>query len=329
MSKAIVSILVLAAILLGGTFGYVAIEGCTPLDGLYMTMITITTVGFSETFPLSPAGRVFTILLIVSGVSYVLYVFTKFTEAVVEGGVRKVVGRINMDKKLSRLHDHYIVCGYGRIGKVICQSFKDKGLDFVIIDNDAEEIKEIAALGYFFLEGEATDDDMLIKAGVARARGLIAVVSSDADNVYITLSAKELNPDLFIMARSSGKRGADSKLKRAGADRVISPYFIGGRQMANMILRPTVIDFLDLTVHEGESGLRLEEVRLGAGAVFVGQSLMESGLRQKYDIIVVAIKRGGRDRMLFNPSHETVLEGGDTLIVLGESENVERLKRAC
>jgi len=329
MSKAVVSALILILILVGGTFGYVAIEGCSPLDGLYMTMITITTVGFSEVIPLSPAGRLFTIFLIVTGVGFVLYEFTKLTEAVVEGGVRKVFGRINMDKKLAKLRGHYIVCGYGRIGKVICQSLKDNGRQFVIIDNDTDEIKEIAELGYYYLEGEAADDEMLLKAGVRQAQGLIAVVSSDADNVYITLSAKELNPKLFIMARSSGKKGADSKLRRAGANRVISPYFIGGRQMANMILRPTVIDFLDLTVHEDETGLRLEELTVHEHAAFVGQSLMDSGIRQEYDLIVVAIKRKGDNEMLFNPSHQSVIHPGDTLIVLGESENVERLKRAC
>jgi len=318
--------LILLSILLFGTFGYMGLEGSSFLDGLYMTVITITTVGFEEAVPLHPAGKIFTMALVLVGVSFLLYVFGKVTEAIVEGGLQKAFGRINMDKKLSKIHNHYIVCGYGRIGQVICQSLHDDHREFVVIENNPEEIKSLSTLGYLFVEGEASDDEILIQAGIKRAKGLIAVVSSDAENVYITMSAKVLKPNLFVMGRSSGKKGADTKLLRAGADKVISPYFIGARQMANMVLRPTVIDFLDLTVH-GSLGLRLEELQVPESASFVDMTLMDSGIRKKYDLIVVAIKRRGDKEMLFNPSHLTLIKPGDTIIVLGEFENIKRLEK--
>lgn len=325
MNKTLLSLILLVALLLTGSLGYVYIEGASFFDGLYMTVITITTVGYGEIIHLSPAGKYFTMVLMLTGVSFVLYVFSRVTEAVVEGGLRKVFGRINMDKKLARIENHYVVCGFGRIGKVICQSLTDNKRQFVIIENDPVEIKEIVRKGYLFIEGEASDDEILEKAGVKRAKGLIAVVSSDADNVYIVLSAKELNPSLFVLVRSSGKEGADIKLLRAGADKVISPYYIGARQMANMILRPTVIDFLDLTVHHGELGLRMEELVVPAAAPITNRTLMDSGIRKNYDLIVVAIKRGGAG-MTFNPSHLTVIEPNDIIIVLGEYTKIKKLE---
>lgn len=318
--------LILLSILLFGTFGYMGLEGSSFLDGLYMTVITITTVGFQEAVPLRTAGKIFTMGLLFVGVSFVLYVFGKVTEAVVEGGLQKAFRRIKMEKNLSKIHDHYIVCGFGRIGQVICQSLHDDHRGFVVIENNPDEIKTLAALGYLYVEAEASDDEVLLQAGIKRAKGLIAVVSSDAENVYITMSAKVLKPSLFVMGRSSGKKGADTKLLRAGADKVISPYFIGARQMANMILRPTVIDFLDLTVH-GSLGLRLEELVVPESASFVDMSLMDSSIRKKYDLIVVAIKRQGDKEMLFNPSHLTIIKPRDIIIVLGEFENIKRLEK--
>jgi voltage-gated potassium channel len=315
------------SILLLGTFGYMGIEGCSFLDGLYMTVITITTVGFREVVPLGPAGKIFTMCLVFVGVGFVLYLFGKVTEAVVEGGMQKAFERIKMDKKLAKISDHYIVCGYGRIGKVICQSLHDDKRGFVVIENNPDEIKAVAAEGYLFVEGEAADDEVLIKAGIKRAKGLIAVVSSDAENVYITMSARDLNRNLFVMGRSSGKKGADTKLLRAGADKVISPYYIGARQMANMVLRPTVIDFLDLAVHEGALGLRIEELMVPDSAACVNMTLMDSGLRKKYGLIVVAIKRQGEKEMLFNPSHLTVIKPGDIIVVLGEYDDIKRLEK--
>ena len=326
LSRIVVSVLLLLLILLLGTAGYMAIEGAPFLDSMYMTVITIASVGYGEVIPLSKAGRIFTMCLILGGVSFVLYLVGEITNAVVEGGLRRILGRNNMEKKVAGLKNHYIVCGFGRIGKVICKALHDNHLPFVIVENDAQELQQINDLGFLALEGNASSDETLLRAGIKQAKGLIAVVSSDADNVYIVLSARGLNPDLYIMARSSGAEGTETKLLRAGADKVISPYYIGAVRMAQMIMRPTVVDFLDLTVHGGELGLRLEELQVSERASFVNMTLMSSNIRKKHDLIVVAIKRE-HGEMLFNPTPDTEILAGDILIVLGEYKSIKALEQ--
>jgi voltage-gated potassium channel len=316
----------LVIILCIGTSGYMLIENGSFIDSLYMSVITITTVGYGEIIPLSPPGRVFTICLILVGVGFVLYLVGEVAESMVEGGLRKIMGRNNMEKRVGALKDHYIVCGFGRIGKVICKNFKENNLPFVVVESDPEEVRKIDELGYLALPGNASSDEMLLKAGIKEAKGLIAVVSSDAENVYIILSAKGLNPGLFIMARSSGAEGSETKLLRAGADKVISPYFIGAHRMAQLVVRPTVVDFLDLAVHGGELGLRLEELRVSKHSALVGKRLMDSGLRKEYDLIVVAIKREAGE-MHFNPTPQTLILPEDILIVLGEHEHITALEK--
>ena len=326
MKNILVNFFILFAILTFGTLGYMIIEGSPLLDSLYMTLITITTVGYGEMIRLSPAGKIFTMGLILVGMGYVLYLVSKITEAMVEGGLRRILGRINMQKKVAKLSGHYIVCGFGRIGKVICDSLKQDSRIFVVIEKDEHEVQRIAEFGFLVLQGDAANDEILLDAGVAQAKGLIAVVSSDAENVYIVLSARGLNPELFILARSSGIEGAETKLLRAGANKVISPYFIGGCRMAQLIVRPTVIDFVDLTVHGGELGLRLEELAVSGGSQYVDQALLESDIRKEFDLIVVAIKRD-HGEMIFNPSPQTKILAGDTLVVLGEYENIKALEK--
>lgn len=326
MNKTLLTALLLLGVLLFGSSGYMLIEGTTFLDALYMTMITISTVGYGETVHLSPAGRYFTMVLILSGVGLVMFIFGEITRAIVEGGLQSVYGRIQMKKKVASLKNHYIICGFGRIGKVITQLLHEEKKPFVVIENDAAEINRLDELGYLFLEGEASDDARLIEAGVKEARALIAVVSSDADNVYISLSARGLNPNLFIMARSSGEARVETKLLRAGANKVLSPYYIGACRMAQHILRPTVTDFIDLTVHGGELGLRLEELMVSDNASWANKSLLDSQIRKNFDLIVVAIKRGGGE-MLFNPNPETTIMSGDTLVVLGEYEKIKELEK--
>lgn len=325
MKKILLSSSLLVVIVILGALGYMNIEGSSFLDSLYMAVITITTVGFGEVIPLSKAGKVFTIFFILIGAGFVLYLFSEVTEAVVEGGLKRFLGRKSMDKKIAVMKDHFIVCGFGRIGKVICKSLEENNRQFVVVEKFPEGLQKIDEMGYLALEGDAADDDVLIKAGIKVARGLIAVVSSDADNVYIVLSARGLNPDLFIMARTGDADGSEKKLLRAGANKVVSPYHIGALRMAQLVVRPTVVDFLDLTVHGGELGLRLEELMVSEKAGFIGVSLMESSIRQKFDLIVVAIKRRAGE-MLFNPNPHTKIEPLDTLIVLGEHENIKLLE---
>lgn len=326
MKKSITAALMLCAILVFGAVGYMFIEDSTFVDGLYMTLITISTVGYGEVVHLSPEGRFFTMVLILIGVGFVMFVFGKITEAVVEGGLQAVYGRIHMKKKVADLSDHYIVCGFGRIGRVICKLLHEDNKPFVVIERNADEIRNLADLGYLFLEGEASSDDMLLKAGVEKAKGLIAVVSSDADNVYISLSARGLNPSLFIMARSSGVEGVETKLLRAGASKVISPYYIGACRMAHHVLRPTVTDFIDLTVHGGELGLRLEELTVSEKWPGANKTLLQSNIRRDFDLIVVAIKRKSGE-MRFNPNPDTTIMSGDTLVVLGEYDKIKQLEQ--
>ena len=326
MRRLSVSGILLLIILALGTFGYMFIEDVGFLDGLYMTVITITTVGYDETFPLGTEGRIFTIFLILIGVGFVLYVFSKITEDVIEGGLQKTLGRMKMKKRVARLRDHFIVCGYGRIGKVICKILEENNRPFVVIEKNPHKIQAIVDCGHLVLEGEASDDHILKEAGIEYAKGLIAVVSSDADTVYITLSARGIRPDVFIMARSSGEEGAETKLIRAGANKVLSPYFIGATRMAQQLVRPTVVDFIDLAVHGGELGLRLEEMVVQDSSPLAGKSLIDSGIRKDHDLIVVAIKRN-HGEMMFNPNPETIISVSDTLVVLGGQDDIKALER--
>lgn len=230
-----------------------------------------------------------------------------------------------MKKKVARLKNHFIVCGFGRIGKVICQILDENKRPFVVIEKNPHKIQAISDKGFLVLEGEASTDQTLKDAGVERAKGLIAVVSSDADTVYITLSARGLRPDLFIMARSSGDEGAEQKLLRAGANKVFSPYFIGATRMAQQLVRPTVIDFVDLAVQGGELGLRLEEMEVSEKSKLVGKILLDTGIRKNHNLIVVAIKRH-HGEMLFNPNPHTEIKASDILVLLGNQDSIKNLE---
>ncbi len=313
-------------ILFGGTFGYMLFENTKFWDGMYLTIITVFTVGYGDMVPIHPAGKIFTVLLVCAGVSFVMYSFSKITETMVEGELKSFFVRRKMNKQVARLRNHYIVCGFGRIGMEICSILQENNRPFVVIERDEDAVKEIGRLGYIELVGDASDDDILLAAGIERARGLIAVVGTDADNLYITLTARGLNHDLFIMARSSGVRGVVRKLKRAGASRVISPYSIGARRMAQLIIRPTVMDFIDLAMHADELGLFMEEFVVSDKAHFAGKRLIDSGLRKKYNVIVIAIKRGD-EPMIFNPKANVFILAGDILIVLGDSDNIAALEK--
>jgi voltage-gated potassium channel len=294
--------------------------------GMYLTIITVFTVGYGDFVPVHPSGRIFTVFLVITSVSFVMYTFSKITETMIEGELRGLFKRRKMNKQISRLRDHYIVCGFGRIGKEICKILLEHGRPFIVIEKDDEEINTLESLQYLQLQGEAADDEVLLRAGIERAKGLISVVASDADNLYITLTARGLNAHLYIMTRSSGIPGVQTKLKRAGATKVISPYSIGARRMAHLIVRPTVADFIDLTMRAGELDLIMEEMQVSASSHLNGKNMIESEIRKKYDVIVVAIKRQD-GAMLFNPRSETRIMTGDILIVLGASEHIAGLSK--
>jgi voltage-gated potassium channel len=243
-----ISILILAL----GTIGYMTIEGWPFIDALYMTVITISTVGFKEVNQIDGAGRIFTILLVFFGVGFTLYVAAAIVQFMVEGRIRIIMGRRRLDKKIDRLKNHYIVCGYGRIGRVLCRHLRRANIDIAVIEKDSELIPVMDADGVLYIAGEAADENNLIKAGIERAKAVIAALATDTDNVFLVLTARQLAPELLIMARSS-QDTAKIKLRAAGADFVESPYVMGAVSMAHRIIRPTVTSFLDLAFPDGRN----------------------------------------------------------------------------
>lgn len=307
-----------------GTSGFMAIEKWRFLDALYMTVITLGTVGFKEIHDLSDSGKIFTMLLIVFGVSVLGYIVGSLAQIMFEGQIQRIVGRKRVEKLIDELKDHYIICGFGRIGSLICKEFKANALPFVIVEKSIETLEKLDEEGYLHMRGDATLDESLLKAGIKRAKGLISVVTSDTENVYITLTARGLNPDLYIMARS-GEEGSDLKLKRAGANKVVSPYIIGGSRMAQSILRPNVVDFIEIATGSEHMDLQMEEITIPDHSAFAGETLVSSGIRKEIGVIIVGIKKS-HGKMVFNPHSESKIEGGDTLIVLGEPQSIAKLE---
>ncbi len=314
---------ILMALLFMGSLGFVWLEGWNYFDALYMTVATLTTLGGGEAQPLSKLGRVYTMALLLAGMGVLLYIVTSLARVVVEGEIKAALGRRKLVKLIKGLKDHYIICGFGRIGEIIARQLKDRGIPVVIIENKPENLSRLEESSYYVVAGDATREEVLQEAGIDRARGLVAVVGSDADNVYIVLTARSLKPGLYIVARAEESR-AEKKLLQAGADRVESPYEMGGRKMAHAILRPTVTTFMELAMTEGVEW-SMEEVLVGEGSALAGVALKDSGIRQKLDLILVAIKRADGE-MLFNPTLETPIQAGDTLIALGMRKNLERLE---
>lgn len=319
------ALIILIVVVCLGTLGYTLIEGWNLLDSLYMTVITLATVGYSEVHPLSEAGRIFTIFLIFFGVGILAYAVGSLIQFMVEGRLQQVLGRKKLEKQIGKLRDHYLICGYGRIGSLICREFQARPLPFVVVERDPALCEKLTNEGYLFVAGDATDDEALIAAGIQRARGLITAVTSDTENVYITLTARGLNPDLFILARA-GEEGSEKKLKRAGASKVISPYIIGATRMAQAVLRPSVVDFIEIATAGKNIELQLEEIRVASDSRLVQKTLVTSGVRRDWGIIIVGIKKSD-GQMRFNPKPNTLIESGDILITLGERSAIFNLGR--
>lgn len=309
----------LLLVFLAGTAGYVAF-GFSLLDAAYQTVTTVTTVGFREVEEFGAGEKVFTMGLILVGASLVFYTFTLVVEVVIGGQLREIVGRRRMDKHIAHMHGHVIVCGWGRVGRVVAEDLRQAGLEVVVIDSD---IGRLADCHLPSIAGDATHDEVLRGAGIMRAKALVAALSGDAENLFVTLSARELRPELFIVARA---RSDDSigKLQRGGADRVVNPQELGGARMASFVVRPHVAEFVDVVMHERSMEFRLQEVEVGEGSVVAGTSLRDANLRERTGALVLAL-RAPDGSFTTNPDPSTVICPGQVLIAVGDDATLRRL----
>ena len=305
-----------------GVIGYMVIEGWNFRDSLFMTVITITTVGYGEVHELTAAGEIFTIVLLVFGVGIILYLLGTAAKLLLEGELEDLIGRKRLERKINELRDHYIICGFGRMGKTIAKEFSSRGIDILIIEKNS--VPDIEKGELLILEGDANNEEVLKSAGIEKAKGLISVLSSDAENLFLVLSARDLNPNLFIVTRAS-EESSERKILRAGADRVVSPYFTGGIRIANSILKPAVVDFIEYATKSGNLELQLEEILLSENSKFKNLTLENTAIGRDLGIIIVAIKRHD-GTMEFNPNSSSLINSGDTLVALGESGKLRRLE---
>jgi voltage-gated potassium channel len=323
------AIFLLAFLFVTGTVGYSILEDLSFFDAFYMTLITISTVGFSEIGgELSGGARVLTACLIVSGLLLVAFSTGTLIESIVEGGLADHFGRRRLAQRVAELNDHWIICGYGRMGEMVAKSLLNATLapSVVIIDRDKERLADCQEAGLPYVAADATTEEALDEAGIKRAKGLVSLVASDAENVFICLTAREMAPDLMIIARSLEER-SESKLRRAGANKVVSPYLVGGHRLSQAVLQPAVAEFLEFAAGH-DLQLELEESQICSGSPLAGKQLKDSGLRSDLELIVLAIRRGGGE-MIFNPGALTVLEEGDTLIVMGPGQCLVKLHEHC
>ncbi len=315
----------LGIIVVVGIVGYTFIEKWSVLDSVYMIVITLFTVGFEEVHPLSSAGKIFTIFIVVGGVGSAIYAAGQVVEIIVEGEMTGYRKRRNMDKKIKEMKNHHIICGFGRVGRQVAQVFETWHVPFVVIDPKKESFDELEAKGVPVLIGDATEDSVLMAAGIHRAKGLIACSDSDVANVYVTLSARQLNPSLNIVARASLK-DTEKKLTMAGANKVISPYFISGVRMAAMATRPVAIDFLDLVTHDGLVDFSLFQITIPTGSPLNGKSVGEADIRNASGALVLAIRKsdGAFD---LHPTETSRIDANDVLVVLGTQEQFDLLQK--
>jgi voltage-gated potassium channel len=275
--------------------------------------------------PLTTAGQYFTMALLVSGLGIVFYSTALFARDLLEGELPRVFGRRKVQRQIAQMRDHFIVCGFGRMGRIVCQELAAKPASFVVVDRDTDALQHADGAGYVSLEGDATEDGVLRAAGIERAAGLVAALSTDAANVYVVLTARELNAQLLIVARAEDER-SERKLLHAGASRVVSPYVIGGHRMAHALIRPAVLEVIDLATHYRSLELQIEEVLVSSGSFCDGARIGESGIRETLGLIVIAIKKAGGE-MLFNPTADSQMAAGDRLVLLGQVTSLREIER--
>ena len=316
------AVALLFSVIAGGTVGYMLTAGRSAWDAFYMTVLALTTVESPQN--LGRAGQVFTVALLLIGVGAALYTFTLLATVVVEGGLPKRLQRRRLERMLETISDHFIICGYGRIGSIVAHQFRRQQIPYVVVERNPERLQQAMDDGGIGVEADASREDVLTRVGIERARGLIAAVGTDAENVYAVLTARVMRPDLFIIGRAETD-DATQKLKRAGANRVISPYQIGAMQIAQTAVRPAVVDFMDLATSSDNLELAMEQITIEPTSTLANRSILDANLRQRYGVIVVGIQREDR-RMEFNPEPDTAIRPGDKLVVLGRPDSLKRLE---
>ena len=324
MKSGLLFIFIFVLIVCISVAGYMIIEKWDFFDSFYMTIITIATVGFGEIHPLSYQGRIHTIIIIITGVGFYSTMLVYFSSLVLEGKLINLMRSQKIMNKIKNLNNHYIICGYGRIGREVCGTLKLKDdVSFVIIEKDQIKVDDAIKDGFTVFRGDATDDDILLEVGIDKASGIICALTDDALNVFITLSAKVLNPNINIIARAD-KVESVAKLKRAGAHMVVAPYVIGGRRMASAVTQPFVLDFLDTVLHDDNFDLKLEQVLVITGSSLINTSFELSNIRDKSGAIIIAIKKKGGN-LITNPKPTDYIESGDILIALGNTKQIKQL----
>src|SRR5215471_16439741 len=307
-----------------GTIGFAWIDGFPLFDAFYMTLITMTTVGYSEIHPLSHAGRIFNSFLIIFGVTTIFIGIGAMTQTIIELEFGDAIGKRRNKRMIDKLRDHFIICGFGRVGRGAASELQRAGVPFVVVDIDPERVERAMSLGMLAVAADSTRDDTLREVGIERARGLVAALATDADNLFVLLSAKGLNPHIYVAARAA-EEGSEEKMRRAGADAVFAPYAITGHRLAQALLRPHVVQFLDFTTKDIGMDIALEQVRVSEASEMVSKTILQMQLGRNLGVIVMAI-RSADGKMTFNPSADTAVRGGDYLIVMGRPENLRSLE---
>jgi voltage-gated potassium channel len=318
------ALLGLTTLLVGGTIGFMTLERMGFVDSLYMTIITLSTVGFGEVKPLDATGKVFVMFLILFGVTLVGFSAAAVGQWVIEGQFRELVSRRKMDNGIKKQSGHSIIAGFGRVGRQVAVEFARRGVPFVVLEKGAEGLKRLQVDGWPYIQGDATDEELLTQAGIARAKTLVSTLPEEAQNVYLTLTARYMNPGLTIIARADFDDG-EKKLMRAGANYVVVPHILGGTRMAMAALQPNVVDFMQMTA-TGQEGLMAEELVVPATSRLCGQSVSQSNLKRDYGVTIIGIRKPN-DRLLINPGPEMVIEENDVLVLIGGRAELERLSR--
>jgi voltage-gated potassium channel len=317
-------VLTFALVLLVGALGYHHLERMAPLEALYMAVITVTTVGFQEVHPLGVGGRVFTIFLVFFGVGAFTYFATTVADYLIAGELRGFLEKRKMQKRTEQLSQHFIVCGYGRMGAQVAREFRREKEPLVVVENSEDAATSAIQAGYLTLQGDAGNDEVLRSAGIERARGLVAVLDSDAANLLVTLSARALNEKLFIVARTNSEM-SESKLIAAGADRVLFPHGLGGRRIAQMALRPNVVEFLEVVMHDEELELWLEEMTVAIGSKLDGCAIHGAEIRRATGANIVAVRQR-TGKLLAAPTPDTRLQAGDIIVAVGTRPQLVALR---